>query len=69
MARPMAGLENLLLLHGEKFLMEGGYWVKIEAWETATADQVPHGLRYNLTLHNKDNEKNNLLWTSRMLTT
>ncbi|OQB76665.1 MAG: hypothetical protein BWX92_01590 [Deltaproteobacteria bacterium ADurb.Bin135] len=57
MAKPKTGLENLLLLHGEKFLMESGYWVKIEAWESATTDQVPHGLRYTLTLHDRNNER------------
>ena len=43
MRKRLAGLENLLLLHGEVFPMDNGYWTKIEAWETLESEQVPHG--------------------------
>jgi Family of unknown function (DUF6516) len=29
----------------------GGYWVKIDAWRVSANENVPHGIRYTLTLH------------------
>ena len=29
----------------------GGYWVKIEAWVVPASKDIPHGIRYSLTLH------------------
>lgn len=57
MKKPVAGLENLLLLNGEIFPMDNGYWTKIEAWETLKTEQVPHGIRYSLTLHDSNNQR------------
>ncbi len=44
-------INTLLDLH-EQILDQGdGYWVKIEAWELRPTVDVPHGIRYSLTLH------------------
>ena len=46
-----AGLRTLLDLSGQVIDQEDGYWVKIEAWEVGPSDDIPHGIRYSLTLH------------------
>ncbi len=51
------GLEALLQLNGEEFHMENGYWVKFEARETEISRYVPHGIRYSLTLHDRNNTR------------
>nr|EES52923.1 MAG: protein of unknown function [Leptospirillum ferrodiazotrophum] len=48
------GIENLLELHGQIIDQGHGYWVKIEAWRTDPTAEVPHGIRYSLTLHEPD---------------
>jgi hypothetical protein len=50
-------LENLLNLDGETFPMDNGYWVKFEAWRVEVSKNVPHGIRYSLTLHDKHNHR------------
>ena len=45
------GLRTLLDLSGHVIDQEGGYWIKIEAWEVEQSDDIPHGIRYSLTLH------------------
>lgn len=47
----ITGLETLLDLHGSSIDQEGGYWVKIEAWRVQATADIPHGIRYSLTLH------------------
>ncbi len=47
-----SGLSTLLDLHQSLIDQEDGYWIKIEAWEVATSQICPHGIRYSLTLHN-----------------
>lgn len=51
------GLETLLELNGEVFLLDNGYWTKIEAWRVKPSDQIPHGVRYSLTLHDSDGKR------------
>ena len=51
----MDDLENLLLLDGEVFLLDNGYWVKFEAKRVEPSREIPHGLRYSLTLHDRTN--------------
>jgi len=46
-----AGLQNLLDLAGSVIDQGNGYWVKIEAWSVTPSLNVPHGIRYALTLH------------------
>jgi hypothetical protein len=50
-------LENLLNLHGEVFPMDNGYWIKFEAYEVELTKAIPHGVRYSLTLHDKNNHR------------
>ncbi|AKH67834.1 toxin-antitoxin system TumE family protein [Zhongshania aliphaticivorans] len=47
------GIENLLLLDGSILDQGDGYWVKIEARQLAPNQDIPHGIRYSLTLHNR----------------
>ena len=53
----MDDLENLLNLHGEVFPMDNGYWIKFEAYTVDTSKSIPHGVRYSLTLHDKNNHR------------
>lgn len=45
------GLTTLLDLNDSSIAQERGCWVKIEAWEVPKSDEMPHGIRYSLTLH------------------
>lgn len=47
-------IRTLLDLHGQVIDQEDGFWVKIDAWEVAVSAEVPHGIRYSLTLHAPD---------------
>jgi len=51
------GLSTLLEMSGETFFLEDGYWCKIEAWEVVASKERPHGIRYNLTLHDRHNTR------------
>ena len=53
----MNDLENLLNLHGEVFPMDSGYWIKFEAYQVNPTPSIPHGIRYSLTLHDKNNRR------------
>lgn len=46
-----SGLRTLLELHQQVIDQEDGYWIKIEAWEVTASGDIPHGIRYSLTLH------------------
>ncbi|MGV8080993.1 MAG: DUF6516 family protein [Syntrophales bacterium] len=35
--------------------MEGGHWVKFEASRVAETPNIPHGISYSLTLHDRNN--------------
>jgi hypothetical protein len=48
-------LEYLLLLNGEVFPMDNGFWTKIEASQITANEHIPHGVRYSLTLHDRNN--------------
>lgn len=45
------GIETLIDLHNQIIDQGGGYWVKIEAWRVEVTAEIPHGIRYALTLH------------------
>jgi hypothetical protein len=49
--RECAGIDTLIELHGQIIDQENGYWIKIEAWRVEATDDIPHGIRYSLTLH------------------
>ena len=52
-----AALQTLLELDGEIFPMENGYWTKIEANRVEPNEHIPHGVRYSLTLHDRNNSR------------
>ena len=45
------GLETLLDLNGSIIDQGNGYWIKIEAWRVVADGDIPHGIRYTLSLH------------------
>lgn len=45
------GLSTLLDLDGQIIVQGSGYWIKIEVWRVTASKDVPHGIRYSLTLH------------------
>ena len=51
------GLDVLLELHGTEYTEENGYWYKIQAWQVEPTKEIPHGIRYNLTLHDNHNKR------------
>ena len=48
-------LETLLDLDGEIFMMDGGCWAKFEVKRVELSSAIPHGIRYSLTLHDRNN--------------
>lgn len=48
-------LRSLLDLNGYSYNMAGGYWVKFDVWLIEPSEEVPHGIRYSLTLHDRNN--------------
>jgi hypothetical protein len=52
-----ASLDTLLDLDGEIFPMDNGYWTKFEAYRVPSTPQIPHGIKYSLTLHNRNNTR------------
>ncbi|EBM3801191.1 hypothetical protein KG487_003998 [Salmonella enterica subsp. enterica serovar 4,5,12:b:-] len=51
------GLDTLLDMHGYQHHMDNGYWWKIEAYRVSPSQFRPHGVRYNLTLHDQYNSR------------
>lgn len=51
------GIDVLLELDGEVFPMDEGYWTKFEARQVDPTPQIPHGIRYSLTLHDSTNRR------------
>ena len=51
------GLDTLLLLDGERFVVEGGFWVRFEIKQVPVSPEKPHGLDYSLTLHDSANRR------------
>ncbi|MEK8095776.1 DUF6516 family protein [Morganella morganii] len=50
-------LDILMELDGNRVNREDGYWWKVEVWRVQQTKMIPHGLRYNLTLHDKYNTR------------
>jgi Family of unknown function (DUF6516) len=48
------GIETLLELNGNIIQQEHGYWVEIHTWRVEPSSLIPHGVRYALTLHQKN---------------
>lgn len=53
----MRGIDVLLELNGTVMQREDGYWWKVEARKVEPSREIPHGVRYSLTLHNSSNER------------
>ena len=45
------GIDTLIELHDQIIEQNDGYWIKIEAWKVPATKDIPHGIRYSLTLH------------------
>ena len=50
-------LDTLLLLDGERFVVESGFWVKFDVVRVEATPERPHGFDYSLTLHDAENER------------
>lgn len=50
-------LEALLLMNGEVHEAGDGLWWKMEAGKVDPTPARPHGIRYCLTLHDRDNKR------------
>ena len=50
-------LGTLLDLDGEIFPMDNGYWTKFEASRVTPTVNIPHGIKYSLTLHDRNNTR------------
>ena len=50
-----ASLDYLLELDGLQMNYTGTYWVKIEVRQVTPTSARPHGIRYNMSLHDGDN--------------
>ena len=37
--------------------MDNGYWVKFEVKMVDPSDKIPHGIKYSLTLHDRNNRR------------
>jgi|SRR5690606_8260453 len=46
------GLNTLPEMDGNIIDQENGYWCEIHAWRVVPSVDIPHGIRYSLTLHN-----------------
>ena len=51
------GLPNLLDLNGETFQLDRGYWTKFEVRRVEPTAEIPHGIRYSLTLHDQHGKR------------
>lgn len=56
-SREDVSLDTLLNLDGEIFPMDNGYWTKFNAFRVTPTPQIPHGVRYSLTLHDRNNKR------------
>ena len=59
MAEADVGLDDLLLLDGQVFVVDptGGHWVKFVVYRVPPGPERPHGIGYSLTLHGADGKR------------
>jgi hypothetical protein len=50
-------LDTLLELNGIEYHEESGYWYKFDISLVEPSPAIPHGIRYNLTLHDPRNKR------------
>lgn len=53
------GLDTLLEMATECMVIQERppWWVKIKAWQVEPSEQMPHGIKYELTLHDHHNQR------------
>jgi hypothetical protein len=51
------GLSILLEMDGEVFPMDNGYWTKFSIKKVGPDAHIPHGIKYSLTLHDRNNKR------------
>jgi len=51
-----AELTTLLDLNGQSYWIKN-YWVKLEAHQVTKSGHRPHGIKYSLTLHDRNNTR------------
>ena len=49
--------DTLLHLDGEVFPMDNGYWTKFEVKCVELNRNIPHGIKYSITLHDRNNKR------------
>ena len=47
------GLDTLLEFNGIQYGIQGDFWVKFEVQQVNTTPNIPHGIKYSLTLQHK----------------
>lgn len=47
-------IETLLDLDGEQYRSDSGFWVKFDIKRVEPSPQIPHGIKYSLTLHDRN---------------
>ena len=52
-----AELQTLLDLNNESYWLNNRYWIKFEAYKVNKTKEVPHGIKYSLTLHDSNNTR------------
>lgn len=50
-------LDALFHLDGERFVVEGLFWVRFEVKQVLVSPEKPHGLDYSLTLHDANGRR------------
>jgi hypothetical protein len=50
-------VQTLLNLDGQKFWPNPKYWVKFDVRRVGATPQIPHGIKYSLTLHDRNNNR------------
>lgn len=51
-------LQTLLSFNNLVYYMkEGRYWVKFDVYKVTPTKHVPHGIRYSITLHDRNNTR------------
>lgn len=50
-------INTLLDLDGIVIEQAGGYWTKFDVRCVPPSEEIPHGIRYSLTLHNRHGER------------
>lgn len=51
------GIETLLELNGNIVQQEHGCWLEIHVWRVDPTQEIPHGIRYALTLHDQEGDR------------